>query len=291
MFLVVGGNSEIGAAVVRRLRHQRQPVLASTRRQIVEEPALTHFLDLAAEPATWHLPRGIAAACLCAAVARLGDCASDPARSRRINVDATVALADRLLAAGGYVLFLSSNQVFDGSRPFVSAAAERCPISEYGRQKAAAEAMLAKRMAAGAQVGILRLGKVIPPGMPLLAGWHEALAAGNPVNAFFDMRMAPTPVATVATAAGALMGARLPGIYQLTGPCDVTYLEAARHIARRLGRDEALVTATGASSIGLPPGSTPANTTLDSGALNDLFGIAAPDALQVVETGLEGHRL
>jgi dTDP-4-dehydrorhamnose reductase len=44
-----------------------------------------------------------------------------------INVARTIELVERLVARGIYVLFLSTNQVFDGSRAHVPAAA---PLSE-----------------------------------------------------------------------------------------------------------------------------------------------------------------
>jgi hypothetical protein len=48
------------------------------------------------------------------------------------------------------------------------------------------------------------------------------------------------------------------------------------------GADPELVTAGRAADIGLPPGATPAHTTLDSSFLRDAHGIVVPDAIAVV---------
>ena len=59
--------------------------------------------------------------------------------------------------------------------------------------------------------------------MALLHGWRRKLAMGEPIRAFRDMKMAPTPAALVAEAIGHILAKREPAIAQLTGPEDVSY--------------------------------------------------------------------
>ena len=92
------------------------------------------------------------------------------------------------------MLFLSTDKVFDGTRPQVPADAAPCPVSEYGRQKAAAEAALVERMRQSAPAAILRLAKIVSPGMDLLRQWIANLGAGKPIRAFDDMMMALGPL-------------------------------------------------------------------------------------------------
>src|SRR5437868_5137012 len=133
--LLVGADSEIGAATARHLTACGASVIATTRRP--EHVAADRpFLDLSAPLDDWRPPAGIGAACIFAAVARLQACEADPAGSAFINVSQTLGLTERLLAEGAAVLFLSTNQVFDGTVPQVAADAPFCPVSEYGRQKA-----------------------------------------------------------------------------------------------------------------------------------------------------------
>jgi dTDP-4-dehydrorhamnose reductase len=187
-------------------------------------------------------------------------------------------------------LFLSTDKVFDGTRPHVPAETAPCPVSEYGRQKAAAEAALGERMGRGAPVAILRLAKIVSPGMELIRQWMVSLGAGQPVRAFDDMMMAPTPVALVAAAIERLLATPNTGIFQLTGPRDIAYSDIAFHLARALGADPALVEAISAYSADLPPGSTAQHTTLESTALRERFGIAVPDAWDVIDELIETCR-
>ena len=287
MWLLVGGNSEIGAATHRLFKERGRSVAATTRRR--EQVARDRpFLDLSSSLAEWEPPAGTAAVCIFAAVARLIACESDPIGSAALNVGQTVALVDRLVARNIYVLFLSTNQVFDGTRPLVVPDAPTCPVSEYGRQKAATEAALSRRMEAGAPVAVLRLAKIVSPETALLCGWRNSLARREPINAFFDMTMAPTPVETVASAVEALLDSRMPGIFQLTGATDISYADFALRLASRMGADRQLVRPTSVASAKLPNGASPRYTTLNSDQLRATYGIAAPDLDAVIDNTVLG---
>jgi dTDP-4-dehydrorhamnose reductase len=283
MFLIVGGDSEIGGAAFTALRAQNQAVAATSRRRdgVAQD---RWFLDLAASLDAWEPPQGVTSACVCAAVARLADCAADPQKSAQINVTQTLSVVNKLLKCGAYVLFLSTNQVFDGNVPQVQPHAPHSPVSEYGRQKARTESALRDYMGRGAPIGILRLAKVVSPRMPLLQRWIADLANGKPISAFTDMTLAPTPMASVTSAISSLLSERASGIFQLTGPRDVSYADVGRFLAGRLGAQASLVQATSARAAGLPEGATPANTTLDSAALRHRFGLEVPDVWEVIES-------
>ena len=288
MFLIVGGDSEIGGAAFAALKSQDRAVVATTRRlDCVSQDRL--FLDLTASFDGWESPAGATSACVCAAVARLADCAADPQASAHINVSQTLTVVDKLLRRDIYVLFLSTNQVFDGRLPQVPPDAPYSPVSEYGRQKARTESTLRDYMARGAPVGILRLAKVVSPRMALLQRWIADLAKGEPISPFTDMPFAPTPIASVTSAISSLLSERASGIFQLTGPRDVSYADVGHFLAGKLGVVSSLVRAASARAAGLPEGATPLHTTLDSVALRNRFGIEVPDVWQVIEsvTGLD----
>ncbi len=282
MFLIVGGDSEIGAAAYRAMKAQGLSVAATTRRGDCVAPDRP-FLDLAAPLDDWTPPPGTQAVCLCAAIARLAACADDPIASAHINVVQTQALAEKLLARGIAVLFLSTNQVFDGRTPHERADAPHSPVSEYGRQKARAETALLRQLESGAPVAILRLAKVVSDTMPLIGGWIKDLTAAKPIRVFNDLALAPTPTDLVCTAIAALLQDHARGIFQLTGPRDVTYADIGDFLAAHLGADQKLVNQTSARAAGLPEGSTPLHTTLDSSLLRVHYGLEVPDVWTVVE--------
>lgn len=286
MFLIVGGDSEIGSVVLKRARERGLNALATTRRRDMVGPERI-FLDLETPDEGWGLPEGLTAACICAAVARLADCVNDPERARHVNVDRTLNIAHRLSGSGIYTLFLSTNQVFDGTKPHLPADAPLCPVSAYGKLKADAERALQAMMRENAPIGILRLAKVVSPGMALLTNWRAKLVAACPVWAFRDMTMAPVPVGQVADAILHLMETRASVIAQLSGPHDMAYADVARLIADVTGADPALVREMSARDYGQPEGATPKHTTLDSYWLGQAFGIEVAPAEEVVKAVID----
>ena len=283
MWLLIGGDSEIGAATHQFLKAQGLASAATTRREnsvTTDRP----FLDLLAPLDSWEPPTGTTAACFFAAIARIAACDADPEGSRYVNVTQTLLLANRLLARGIPILFLSTNQVFDGSVPKIESDVAYSPITEYGRQKVLVETALRDRMERGFPAAILRLAKVVSPDMPLMHGWIDALTKGHPIRAFYDMTMAPAEMATVAEAIAALMKDAARGIFQLTGPRDLSYFEIGCHIADRLGANRVLVRQGSTVDAGLPAGSARPYTTLNSSRLRDEYGFAASDVLNIVDS-------
>jgi dTDP-4-dehydrorhamnose reductase len=280
MFLIVGANSEIGSATARLIRALDGKVVTTTRRS---DANVDHVhLDFERPIDTFAVPEGVSAATISVAVARLAACAADPVASARINVERTLGLIDLLTARGIYTLFLSSNQVFDGGEPDVHAETPTSPVSEYGRQKAAAEKALRECMANGAPIGILRLAKVVSPGMALIDDWKRELRAGRSIRAFNDMTMAPVPIGLVATAIACMMQDRLPIVAQFTGSQDVSYADIGSFLAQEIGADPKLVQAVSALENGLPPGSTPRHTTLDSSYIVNKYGLTVPGVFEVI---------
>jgi dTDP-4-dehydrorhamnose reductase len=276
--LIVGGDSVIGGKLARALSALGYWVVGTTRRALHDCGSIT--LDLA-DPASVDaaLPR-FDVVYFCAAVTRMAECRRDEGVARQVNATSPAQLALRLAAQGARSIFVSSNSVFDGSRPCMEASAEPRPASVYGRLKAEAEATF---LSLGKRASILRLSKVLTPDSPLLRGWATALDRGDSIDAFSDHHFAPIPLELAVQALAALADDRDGGIYQLSATRDISYLEAARVLARRLGRSTELVNARSARSFGIHPSEITNYSSLDSARLADLAGIVPPDPIDVIE--------
>jgi len=264
--LVVGGDSLVGGAVAAVLRARGDQVLETSRRaDRIAGGALP--LDLAADPASWPALPPLKGAVLCAAIARLQDCEREPVGSRRVNVEGVAALARRLAVAGVPTVFLSTDKVYDGFRPQRRREEPTCPTTEYGRQKAAAEAAMPTEAA------ILRLSKVVSPTLALFVGWSRDLSAGRPIEPFSDLMMAPVPAELTAQVIVRLIDERRAGLFHLTGARDVNYVEAARVLVDILNCDPALVRPR-AANVGVLP--VP-YTALDMSLERSLWGLVPPE--------------
>lgn len=277
-YLILGGDSLIGQALNRRLRENGAAVILTTRRQGPLAADQT-YLDLSNPD--WRPPSGIKTAFLCAAATSLEACEKDPLTSHIINVDSTVKIAKILHQQGVFVVFLSTNAVFDGSHSFFRADEPHTPICEYGRQKAEAESAL---FSLRDDVAVVRLTKVIASTLKLWADWVARLKAGQEIQAFGDFRMAPVSLNFAVDCLRRIGESRHSGVYQVSGAADISYLEAARCLAAKLGASSELVRAISVSSDEGPRLiSRPFHTTLDMSAFASM-GIYPPQLETVLNT-------
>lgn len=278
--LVIGADGLLGGSVVALARRHGWPVHGTTLAPAQPPAPDLAVLDLREPPGAWRPPADTRAALLCAAITRLDACRADPAGSRLINVTRTLELARHLTDAGIHVTFISSNLVFDGTRPNVAADAPFQPRTEYGRQKAEVETAL--RELPRDLTAVVRLSKVVHGNWPLIHGWLDALRAGRPVQAFADFVCAPIPLALVVRGLAEVARGRRPGTWQFSADTDVSYADIARHLARRIGAPESLVTGV-ASHGGANLEHNPAHTTLDATRASAELGLAFPPPLTAVE--------
>jgi dTDP-4-dehydrorhamnose reductase len=285
--LVVGGDSMIGRALIAALDAAGETPFATTRRRAdVEGRRL--YADL--EAGEWGdlLPLPFASAYLCAAMARLDDCYADPDRAMRVNAIQTARLAADLAARGCYVLLLSTNQVFDGRRAAPHPDDPTTPANVYGVTKAAAERRILT-LADDPQAvapGVLRLSKVVEPGMALFASWVSRLRSGQEISAARDMALAPLPVAQVVDAMRAMASHRLPGIVQLAAAREISYVDAALHVARRVGAPARLVRAVDSVAAGFLKEQPPPHTILDGSRAFRELGIEPVDPFAALDACL-----
>lgn len=281
VLLIVGADSSIGQALAARLRSGGWPVLETTRRrETLSETRI--FLDLTQEKEieNWNPPAQIEIAYLCAAVTSLAQCNRDSMQSAEVNVRNTISLARNLISRGTFVVFLSTNQVYDGSIPFRKADDRVCPQNEYGRQKAEAEKHL---LALGNLVSIARFTKVINHNVPLFQRWIQELRNNRPIHPFLDMVMAPVPLFFAVDVLSRLAELRLPGIIQVSGEQDITYDGVAYYIARKIGANLDLVKPIKSQEAGLQPEFVPLNTTLDTTQLRVQLGLETPKVWSVID--------
>lgn len=282
--LVIGGDSMIGRALTTALDADGEAVFATTRRRdTIGGRRLYADLD----SADWDtaLSRPFATAYLCAAMARLDACHADPERAMRVNARHMAMLAEALATRGCYSVFLSTNQVFAGTKPAPPPDEPVAPTTAYGRSKAAAERGILA-LASNSQAvapGVLRLSKVVEPGMALFASWIERLHRGEDVLAARDMTMAPLPVALVVEALRAMAARRTTGIVQLAATREISYVDAALHIAGRIGAPAALVRPVDSVSAGFLKEQPPPHTLLDGRRAFHELGIAPAEPFAALD--------
>lgn len=278
--LIIGADGLIGNALSRYLTSQNEEIIETTR-HLHTCTTSRIFLDLSDEKINnWNPPSGVSVVYICAAVTSLEECRKDPHRSELVNVHNTIKIAQKFMKKGIFVIFLSTSSVFDGTLPHQKINDHPLPKTEYGRQKAEAEKRL---QLLNGECAIVRLTKVISPDMPLIIGWIDNLRSNNRIHPFSDYLMAPISLRIVVECLYRIAQSNLRGIYHISAPNDISYAEAAFHIARRCNIDLSMVSPMKVSDSNIFLEYNPSYTTLDTSDMKEKIGIKIPDALTAID--------
>lgn len=273
--LIVGSDSLIGCTLMAHLKQIGKKVVGTTRRR----EALDKFhlyLDLSEDIEEWECLWPVDVVVVCAGVTKIDACMEDPIKSSRINVYGVSSLIKNLISKGIFVIYLSSNHVFDGSKPFCLPNDPYSPVTEYGRQKAEVERQISQW---GNAVSIIRFSKILGPDNLLFSRWRKALKNNKIINPYSDRYLAPVPLSFAVTVLAQVARQCLSGILQVSGDRDVSYYEAARFGAQLLGVNEDLVKPIMLSSSDSYPHVEGylTHTTLDISRLKSELGLEPPD--------------
>ncbi len=275
--LIIGIDGFLGGIVSRRLADSGAKVTGTSVNVDREHPM---FLDLASDVSRWTPPENTDVAFIFAAVTSLAACAKDPEGARLINVNRTIEIARRLHENGSFVIFPSTNLVFDGAIPATPASTERSPKTEYGRQKAEVEKFMESLGARGA---VVRFTKIISAGGGVFQEWRSSLKSNTAISAFSDMSFSPVSPDFAAEALARIADAEAGGVYQASASDDITYEQAARMICSLMGAPPELVRPARASESRLDLEAIPAHTTLDTSRIVSEFGLKPKTAAETIE--------
>lgn len=277
--LVIGADGVLGRSISEQLRSLGHCVIETKRLPADGNPPL----DIATMAASWPLPPNLTAAYFCAAVTSQHECRTAFKRAYAVNVTGTVVLIRRLVDSGVFVVFPSTNLVFDGSRPHVPAEAATCPRTAYGQMKAEVEANV---LAFGGGVGVVRLTKVVHGALPIFSEWRTSFRRGLELRPFHDMVFAPLAISDAASVLINVGQQQAHGITQASAQDDISYAQACHFLARRLGVPESHVRPVSWQESGMHFEHVPAHTTLDTSRAEQFCGFSTPTARAVLEEAL-----
>lgn len=288
--LIVGANGLVGRALLAEYTRAGQAPFGTTRRPGPIAGDIL-YLDLADDQMRLTLPAGVGVVFLAAAMANYTACEVNPL-AYRVNVPNTVRLARQVWEQGARFIFISSNTVFGGDRPFCHEDDTRSPSIAYSRHKAEAEERLdtlAREMHAVERLTIVRLTKVLTTSVPPLPEWFARLEAGDRIRPFADLSFAPISLARTVGALRQIGNAGLSGVFHLSGAANVSYVDFARCLVATMGLAADLVVPTTAQAAGVKLGWSPRYSGIGMARTTRLLGIE-PEALESVVAQLVSER-
>ena len=205
----------------------------------------------------------------------------DPSRGAEVNVAATGRLADWCARHGRQLVFTSTDMVFDGTKPWWKESDAPNPLSEYGRTKVRAEAIV--REVPGALT--IRLSLMYGPSRSVRPTFFDktiaALRRGEPQTFFRDEFRTPIALWTAAEAIVSLVREQTFGVIHLGGSERLSRFEFAGKVANALGVDANLVRGNLQSEVPATE-PRPADLSLDTTRLSEWLPDLKRPSVEVV---------
>ena len=265
--LVVGSDSVIAKSLINKLQSEGFKTFATSRRNASIDSL---FLDLL-RPEHFEFKESVDVVYICAAMVSLAQCRDNAELSERINFEAPVVLAKKLLPLCKSLVFLSTSAVFDGKKPQRKETEQTCPITKYGEDKARAEAEL---LALSDKVSVVRLSKVLTPEYTLFMDWFSKLQLGESIEPFYDLNLCPISLPRVVDCLLQIACKHLSGVIHLSGYEDVSYVDVAHYLVDKLDLPKSRVEAKSAFDCGIDKTAAPEFSSLDMSSSNLKFGLA-----------------
>jgi dTDP-4-dehydrorhamnose reductase len=252
--LVTGAGGMVGREVVEALAPHDVIGVDHARLDVADRDAVLAVVGSVNPDAVVH----------CAAMTAVDACETEPDRAYLVNALGTRFVVEAARRARAYVVALSTDYVFDGTKPDPYHEWDTPnPMSVYGRSKRGGEAEID---AGGA---VVRTSWVVGRHGANMAKTILRLAAGDgPLRFVDDQRGCPTVAADLAAMLRTFVVDRLPGTWHVTNQGAVSWFEFAQEVLRAAGNDPARVEPIATKELDPPrPAPRPANSVLDNRAL------------------------
>lgn len=295
--LVIGATGCVGRVVVSSLRRAGYAVTETTRRADDDGSRLRFTLG-ADDPTALGIDAGrYRFAVIAAGITKADECERDPRAARAVNVDATIALAERLWSGGVVPVWFSSDYVFDGRAPTYSSkgpggydeSSPVGPLNEYGRQKVEVERFFA---ASDRSHLVVRLGRVATDrigGGCLLNEACTRLASGAVYHAAVDQIFSLIDGGDIGRLLDLAFRAGTNGLLHAAASRATSRYELISQLARELDLDAARVVSCRLAEVS-DAARRPLNTALRSPRAERELGFTFTDSAEVVARAAAARR-
>lgn len=237
--LITGGRGQLGQELRAALASQEVSAPGRAELDVTDAAAVGRAVEAFGPELVIHT----------AAYTDTRGCEADPALAMRVNGDGTrnVALACR--QAGAALLYVSTNEVFDGAKggPYLEADEPR-PINAYGRSKLAGEEHVRSLIE---RACVVRTAWLYGGGRDFPARVLQALPGELPMVT--DEVASPTWARDLAQAIARLMEQGAPtGVYHLTNGGRCSRFQWAERVLALAGRRDVVLRPVGQAEYGAP---------------------------------------
>lgn len=266
--LITGSNGLLGQHLVKMILDTTSyEVMATSKREprLVIQDSRIHYYSL-------DITDGMAVNLLleklrpdtiihCAALTQVDECEQDPIKAWEINVTATRFLVEAAKQINAFMIFVSTDFVFDGIHGPYKETDEVNPVSYYGSTKVAAEKAVAE---SGLPYAIVRTcllyGNILFGTRSNVVSWvKENLEQGQKIKVVSDQWRTPTYIEDLAKGILLIAEKKVTGLFHISGKDFLSPYDMAMATAEYLHLDASLIEKVDAS-VFTQPAKRPATT-------------------------------
>lgn len=178
----------------------------------------------------------------CAALANVDACESQYDFAQRINAEVPGQLAAICKQMGTYMVHISTDAVFDGTKGPYSEEDKPNPINAYAKTKLAGEEEVLKNNEDASILRVNFFGWSVTGKRSLAEFFANSFKEGKKVFGFTDVEFCPMMVNDLADVIEAVIEKELKGVFHAVGKDSLSKYDFGLQIARKFGCDESLIT-------------------------------------------------
>ena len=249
-------------------------------------PGVTcHMVDISTPDTAGHVINRLSPDLVINSVALtdVDQCQRDQELATQCNVTVAANMALAAKATGSKFVQISTDHLFDGTKPLRSETDQPSPANHYGKTKWQAEKVVAETLAESLIIRTNFFGWG-PSYRPSFSDWIlGALENGQPVNMFTDAYYTPVYMPNLIEAVHALFAAGQSGVFNIVGGERLSKYQFGKRLSRVFGCDESLIRPTLLSQMSdLVP--RPLDMSLSNDKLLSTNAVVMPDLSTMLET-------
>ena len=176
-----------------------------------------------------------------AALTDVEKCEVDPQLANSLNVKATEVIAKEVEKISSYLMYISTDYIFDGKSGFYKETDSTNPLNNYGKTKLLGEKFIENETS---KWSIIRTSTPfgVHPFKKTFPVWvYENLKINKKINILEDQFTSPTYVPNLSKMILEITSRSLEGFFHLSGSTKISRFEFAKMIATKLNLDLSLL--------------------------------------------------
>jgi len=218
-------------------------------------------------------------------------CEENPPLARQITVQTADILAAATKMVGSRMIYISTDQVFDGQKSYYTEEDEPDPINEYGKTKLNAERLILHELPDSLIIRTNFFGWSPFGHAPTFAEWvYQNLMQHKSMQLYTNFHFSPIEVTFLAEILGIVIKKDASGILNVCGSNRCSKFEFGMELAKETGLETSFIEAVEMNSLTLRA-KRPKDMSLSVKKCASLTGTRLPDLMENIQRFIRNREL